>query len=109
MNTLMNCLNFVVEAINVLFVLCIHVNLFIDDTVRQIKVYRRNNNTCIFTDHLKFIDHRIKQQSLHTFQVEKQTFESLCQTCQTKTKNDRKRQKSCSKNDRNGGKNKSTD
>ena len=59
MNTLMNNLNFVVEGFSALFVLCIHLILFIDDTVRRIHVYRRNNNTCNFTDHMKFIDQRI--------------------------------------------------
>ena len=67
----MNNLNFIVEGFSALFVLCIHLILFIDDTVRRIHVYRRNNNTCNFTDHMKFIDQRIKEQS------EKQTFESL--------------------------------
>ena len=68
-------MNIVIEMISTVFALCIHLIVFIDDTIKQIR--QPNKITCNFSDHLKLIDRRIQEQSFHTVQIKAQTFESI--------------------------------
>ena len=68
-------MNFVIEMISTVFALCIHLIVFIDDTIKQLR--QPTKITCNFSDHLKLIDQRIKEQSFHTVQAKAQTFESI--------------------------------
>ena len=68
-------MNFVFETISTVFALCIHLIVFIDDTIKQLR--QPTKITCNFSDHLKLIDQRIKEQSFHTVQAKAQTFESI--------------------------------
>ena len=71
-------MNFVIETISTVFALCIHLIIFIDDKIKQI--CQPTKITCNFSDHIKLIDQRIKEQSFHTVQAKAQMFESVCQT-----------------------------
>ena len=68
-------MNFVIETISTVFALCIHLIIFIDDTIKQLR--QPTKITCNFSDHFKLIDSRIKEQSFHTVQLKAQTFESI--------------------------------
>ena len=51
-------MNFVIETISTVFALCIHLIIFVDNTIKQIR--QSTKITCNFNDHLKLIDQRIK-------------------------------------------------
>jgi hypothetical protein len=68
-------MNLVIETISTVFALCIHLVIFLDDTIKQIR--QSSKITCNFSDHLKLIDRRIQEQSFHTVQIKAQTFESI--------------------------------